>query len=102
MCSGGHVVDAAIPGKLIGFLPVLASALSVALARDRPKPAEWPADLAERQCEVEIRQRVVDALRLLLRPRAVSTIAVAPGQAVRCRRRSASGTPVICSTRSGQ
>ena len=62
-----RIVNLAIAGELVGLLAALASALSVALTGDRPVTAEAPADLTKGQCEVEIRERVVDALRLLLR-----------------------------------
>ena len=63
------IVDSAVAGQLIGLLPVLASALAVALAGHAAVAAGRSPDLAERQREVDVGERVVDAVRLLLRAR---------------------------------
>src|SRR5437879_11182392 len=59
------IVDAPVSGQLIGFLSVLAAALAVALARERAVAAERPADAAEGERQIDVPQRVVDALGLL-------------------------------------
>ena len=66
MVARGRIVDAAIAGQLVGFLPVLAPALPVSLSRQRAVAAERPPDLPERKREVDEREHVVDAMRLLL------------------------------------
>ena len=82
---------------------MFASALSVALTGQRTAPTEYPADFAESQGQIDIRERIVDTLRVLLRPWAVSTIAAcASPRRCAAETRSASATPVSCSTRSGQ
>ena len=63
------IVDSAVSGQLIGFLPVLAAPLAVALPGHATVAAGWPPDLSERQREVDVGERVVHALRLLLRSR---------------------------------
>src|SRR6185436_10508603 len=55
-----------IPWQLIRFLPVLATALPVALPRQGAETAEGAADLSKRKREVDERKHVVDASRVLL------------------------------------
>ena len=100
-CRG--VVDPPVAGQLVGLLSVLAAALAVALAGEAAVAVEGPADAAHREREVDERQDVADALRLLLgaarrehqriraRPRTRAAVTMS-----RC------GTPVRRSTRSGQ
>src|SRR5215470_1128097 len=68
MGSRPLVVDAAIPRQLIGLLAVLASTLAVALARHAAVPTERTTDCTQCESDVDVRKRVVDTLRLLLRP----------------------------------
>src|SRR5216684_2879071 len=52
--SMGRIVDPAIPWKLISLLPVLAPALTVALARERAEPTTESPGLAQREGQVDI------------------------------------------------
>ena len=61
-----RIVDLPVTGKLVRLLAVLASPLPVSLAGDGPVAAERGAHLSERQRDVDIGERVVDALGLLL------------------------------------
>src|SRR5688572_29529277 len=67
MAARAGVVDVAIAGQLIGLLAVLAPALTVALAGQRPETAAALPAHAEREGEVDVGERVVDAAGLLLR-----------------------------------
>ena len=60
------IADAPVSGQLIGFLSVLPAALAVALASERAVAAERPADAAEGERQIDVPERVVDALGLLL------------------------------------
>src|SRR5215510_15003993 len=68
MDSRPLVVDATISGQLIGLLAVLASALAVALSRHAAVTTERAADCTKCESNVDVGKRVVDTLRLLLRP----------------------------------
>src|SRR6185436_14578307 len=58
--AGRGVVDAAIAGKLVGFLAVLAAALPVALASEGAEAAPPPPRKAERQRQVHEGEHVGD------------------------------------------
>src|SRR2546426_493745 len=64
------IVDAPVAGELIGFLPVLAAALSVALPGQATVAGEGPALPAEGERDVDESERVGNSLRLLLWPAA--------------------------------
>src|SRR5207245_6845056 len=64
------IVDAPVAGELIGFLPVLAAALSVALPGQAAVAGEGPALPAEGERDVDESERVGDSLHLLLGPAA--------------------------------
>ena len=66
VAARGGIVDLPVAGKLVRLLAVLAPSLSVPLAGDRAVAAEGLAHLPERQRDVDVGERVVDALRLLL------------------------------------
>ena len=63
--AAGSVIER-WPGQLIALLPVLAAALAVALAGDHHAARALAADVAGGQAEVDHRQAVLDALRLML------------------------------------
>ena len=100
----GRVVDASVAGQLVGLLPVLAAALTVALAGERPVARVRPAGQPEREREVDERLRGVRADAVLL--------GAAGGEDHRRSRRAEQlrdglagpprARPVIRSTRSGQ
>ena len=64
----GGIVDPAIAGQLVGLLPVLTTALPVALPGDAAVATAGAADLSQRQREIDEGEGVVDAARLLFRP----------------------------------
>ena len=104
MAPGGRIVDPAVAGQLVGFLAVLAAALAVALAGQRAEPAAAGPAQAERERDIDVGERVSDALGLLFGParRQHHRARGACPAGEPLRRASRSGTPVICSTRSGQ
>src|SRR5688572_6072859 len=59
------VLDVPVARKLIALVPVLASALSVPLARDGGVTAVRLADATGRQHEIDAGQHVLDALALM-------------------------------------
>jgi hypothetical protein len=61
------VINLPVARELIGFLSVFASALTVALPRQAAVAAAGLADLAERQRDVDVAERGLDAARVLLR-----------------------------------
>ena len=65
-CCG--IVDSAVSRKLVGLLAVLAASLSVTLPRQRSKTARRSSWCAQRERDVDVRERVVDTLGLLLGP----------------------------------
>ena len=58
--------DVAVAGQLVALVAVLPAALSVALAGDRRDAASRLAELAGGETEVDRREHVVDALRVVL------------------------------------
>src|SRR2546427_722195 len=86
------IVDAPVAGELIGFLPVLAAALSVALPfLPRASATLMKASVLATPCAC------------CSGPRPVSTIGLRAHPSIRAAWTScASGTPVMRSTRSGQ
>ena len=60
------IVDGACTRQLLGLLPVLTSALPVALARDRSVTAARIAYLARRENNIYVREDVIDAIRMML------------------------------------
>src|SRR5689334_14131003 len=60
-----RVGDRTLPGKLIRFLAVLASTLTVALAGDRSVTTSGRADLAGGEDKIDVREHVVDAVRVM-------------------------------------
>src|SRR5690348_6884167 len=60
-----RVGDRTLPGKLILFLAVLASTLTVALTGDCSVTTAGRADLAGREDEIDVREHVVDAVRVM-------------------------------------
>ena len=81
--AGRRVVDLAVPGQLVGLLPVLAPALPVALPGDRAVPAARPAGQPEGEREVDRGGDRGGALRALL--------GAAAGEHVRARGPRATG-----------
>ena len=78
-------LDEAVAGELVGLLPVLATALAVALAGQAAVPRAGLADLPEREREVDEGEYGIDALALLLRPAAGEDHRrPGPGQPPRC------------------
>ena len=63
-CSGSVIER--MPGQLIAFLPVLAAALPVALAGDHHAAGAFAAEVAGREEQVEHREAVLDAFRVML------------------------------------
>src|SRR5215207_7134470 len=57
--------DRTLSGKLIRFLTMLASALTVALAGDRSVATTGCADLARCQYKIDVSQHVVDAVGVM-------------------------------------
>ena len=103
MRPGHRVVDAPIARQLVGFLAVLASALPVTLPGQAPVAAALGAGQPERQGEVDQGGTASTPLLCCSAPRAVSTIArraLASNRTAACC--SATLTPVMRSTRSGQ
>ncbi len=64
--AGRRVADRAIAGELVGLLPVLAATLAVALPGQDAEAAALAAGKAEGEGDVDVGERVGDALRLLL------------------------------------
>src|SRR5262245_35329930 len=60
-----RVRDQTLSGKLVRFLTVLASALTVALACDCPVTTTRRPDLAGSEHEIDVRQHVVDAVSVM-------------------------------------
>src|SRR5262245_54582351 len=60
------VLDVTRAGELIGILPLLPPALAIALARDHRIPRTLLADAPRRHAEVDRRDAIVDALRMVL------------------------------------
>src|SRR4030095_3250407 len=58
--------DRTLTWKLVRLLSVFASALSISLAGDGAVATSWRADTSGRKHEVDIRQHVVDAVRVVL------------------------------------
>src|ERR1041384_578857 len=61
-----RIVDLASSGKLIAFLAMLATTLTVALAGNHRATAAFSPDLSRSQRQVDERQHVLNALRLML------------------------------------
>ena len=66
MPPGLGVVESPVAGQLVSLLTVLASALAVPLAGECADAAQRTCRQAERQRDVDVRQRIPYALRLLL------------------------------------
>ena len=65
-CGRSGSVIERMPGQLVGFLPVLASALPVALPGDHHAARALAAEVAGREIQVEHREAVLDALGMML------------------------------------
>ena len=61
-----RIVDETIARELIGFLTVLAAALTVALARERAVAAALPAGQSEREREIDVSARAIRTVAVLL------------------------------------
>src|SRR5215213_365321 len=60
-----RIRDQTLSGKLVRFLTVLASTLAVALARDRSVATTRRTNLARSEYEIDVRQHVIDAVRVM-------------------------------------
>ena len=60
------IADRTLAGKLVALLAVLASALAVALPGDHGAAGTFPSDVAGREAQVNQRQTVFNAFRLVL------------------------------------
>src|SRR5262249_47770677 len=60
------ILDVAPSGQLVASLAVFASALAVALTRDRSVPAAGASDSSCREHQVDIGENVLNALRVML------------------------------------
>jgi hypothetical protein len=63
-----RIIDLAIAGQLISFLPVLAPALAIALAGQARVAAIALSRLAQRQDQIDVGVNIIDAVTLLFRP----------------------------------
>src|SRR6185369_12857365 len=60
-----RIRDLTLAGKLVRFLTVLAAALSIALSGDGAVAAPGFTDIAGRQHEIDVRENVVHAVRVM-------------------------------------
>ena len=94
--AAGSVSDA-LAGQLVALLSVLAPALAVALAGDHGGTRAFAADIAGSQRDVDHRQAVLHAFRLVLQPAGVHQRSPARDLPIQCAAFSiaSGGTPVI-------
>src|SRR5688572_11893718 len=66
MTASLRIADGALARQLIALLTVFAPALTVALPRNHHAAGPFPANITSSQAEVDHRQHVFDAFRLML------------------------------------
>ena len=66
MCARFGIADGTLPGKLVTLLAVFAPALPVALPGDHRAARAFAAEIARRETQVDQRQAVFNAFRLVL------------------------------------